>query len=100
MRTTQIKNGNYRDKALPFTAGNERSRKKTKQTKNLSRLFQIGSINLKQYITHLSHFVGESTTTTTRKKKNEDDPNPTTPINDADDDEDDDDINNVDNSDT
>ena len=61
MRTTQIRNGNYRRKALPFSFENERARKKTKQMKDLSRLFQIGKANLNQYITNLSNFVGEST---------------------------------------
>ncbi len=68
MRASQIRNGNYRYKAMPFSDGNERSRKKTKQLKNLSRLFQLGAIDLKQYITNLSSFVGESAT---KKKKND-----------------------------
>ncbi|CAF2694340.1 unnamed protein product [Rotaria sp. Silwood2] len=34
MRTAQIQSGNYRLKAMPFSFGNERARKKTKQLKN------------------------------------------------------------------
>ena len=68
MRTTQIRNGNYRRKALPFSTENERARKKTKQMKNLSPLFQIGKINLNQYITNLSNFVGESAATKQKAK--------------------------------
>jgi hypothetical protein len=60
MRAAQIRSGNYRYKAMPFSTGNERLRKKTKQLKNLSRLFELGMIGLKQYITSLSFFVGES----------------------------------------
>ena len=45
MRVTQIRNGIYRYKALPFSANNERLRKKTKQLKNLSRLFELGNYN-------------------------------------------------------
>ena len=33
----QIRNGNYRDKAVPFSTANERAGKKTKQMKNLGR---------------------------------------------------------------
>jgi hypothetical protein len=69
MRTAQIQSGNYRQKAMPFSFGNERGRKKTKQLKNLSRLFQIGTITLYKYITNLSCFVGESTITKKKKKK-------------------------------
>jgi hypothetical protein len=43
-------------------------RKKTKQLKNLSRLYDIGTIGLKQYITSLSFFVGESAVITNKKK--------------------------------
>jgi hypothetical protein len=57
-----------------------------KQMKNLSRLFDIGSIDLKQYITHLSRFVGESAAK--NKKKKDDNLNATTAIDDDDDDDD------------
>ncbi|CAF1354279.1 unnamed protein product [Rotaria magnacalcarata] len=70
MRVVQIRNGIYRNKALPFSACNERLAKKTKQIKNLSRLFEYGSITLTQYITNLSAFVGEAATK--KKKKNND----------------------------
>ncbi|CAF2592455.1 unnamed protein product [Rotaria sp. Silwood2] len=70
MRATQIRNGIYRYKTMPFSANNERLRKKTKQLKNLSRLFQLGSISLNRYITNLSTFVGEAAK---KKKKNNND---------------------------
>ena len=69
MRTAQIQSGNYRLKALPFSFGNERARKKTKQLKNLWRVFQLGRITLNKYITNLSCFVGESTITKKKKKQ-------------------------------
>jgi len=69
MRTAQIQSGNYRLKAMPFSFGNERGRKKTKQLKNLWRLFQIGRITLNKYTTNLSCFVGESTITKKKKKQ-------------------------------
>ncbi|CAF3885646.1 unnamed protein product, partial [Didymodactylos carnosus] len=56
MRTTQIRSGNYQNKTIPFALGNQRARKKTKQLKNLSRLLELGTINLKQYLTSLSFF--------------------------------------------
>ena len=59
MRTIQIRNGNYRDKALPFSMANERAGKKTKQMKNLALLYGVGSIDLKQYLKSLSSFVGD-----------------------------------------
>ncbi|CAF3027632.1 unnamed protein product [Rotaria sp. Silwood2] len=70
MRAVQIRNGIYRNKALPFSACNEHLAKKTRQIKNLSRLFEYGSITLTQYITNLSAFVGEAATK--KKKKNND----------------------------
>ena len=82
MRTTQIQNGNCRQKALPFSSENERGRKKTKQMKNISRLFQIGKINLNQYITNLSKFVGESAVTK-KKKSNGDNDDSSIALNDS-----------------
>ncbi|CAF0867706.1 unnamed protein product [Didymodactylos carnosus] len=69
MRTTQMRSGNYHVKTMPFSLNNKRARKKTKQLKNLSRLYEIGAIYLKQYITNLSFVVGKSTTVITRKKE-------------------------------
>jgi hypothetical protein len=75
MRMEQIQAGDFRMQALPFSFGNERGSKKTKQIKNLWRLFKIGKITLNKYITNLSCFVGDSTNTT--KKKNQEGKNPT-----------------------
>ena len=58
MRKIQIRNENYRDKALPFSMANERAGKKTKQMKNLGLLYGVGSIDVKQYLKSLSPFVG------------------------------------------
>ncbi len=69
MRASQIQSGNYRKKILRFSFDNERSRKKTKRLKNLSRLFQIGTINLIKYIRNLSCFIGDSTTAKYKKRK-------------------------------
>ncbi|CAF1064945.1 unnamed protein product [Rotaria sordida] len=79
-RASQIRSGNYRHKAMPFSNGNEVLRKKTKQLKNLSRLFQLGAIGLKQYITNLSSFVGEPAT---KQKKKNNHINNTTTVNNA-----------------
>ncbi|CAF0928726.1 unnamed protein product [Rotaria sordida] len=84
-RASQIRSGNYRHKAMPFSNGNEVLRKKTKQLKNLSRLFQLGAIDLKQYITNLSSFVGEPAT---KQKKKNNHINNTTTVNNAIDDND------------
>jgi len=63
MRLTHIRNGNYSSKALPFSSANDYSRRKTKQIQNLARLYEIGRINLSQYLSNLSIFVGNSTFT-------------------------------------
>ena len=65
MRTEQIKSGNSRDKSLGSSIGHERARIKTKQLKNLARLYTINTIGLKQYVNSLSCFVGDFT----KKKK-------------------------------
>ncbi|CAF0848187.1 unnamed protein product [Didymodactylos carnosus] len=69
MRTTQIRSGNYQNKTIPFALGNQRARKKKKQLKNLSRLLELGTINLKQYLTSLSFFVGDSVSIKSKKNK-------------------------------
>lgn len=53
---------------MPFSRGNELLEQKTKQLKNLSRLFEFSTITLKKYIKSLSSFVGKSATK--KKKKN------------------------------
>lgn len=70
MRTAQIQSGNYCLKAMPFSFGNERARKKTKQLKKLWHLFEIaGKITLNKYIKNLSCFVGESTIAKKKKQQ-------------------------------
>ena len=54
--------------------------RKQNKWKKLSCLFQIDSIDLKQYITRLSQFVGESITK--KKEKNEENSISTTTIDD------------------
>ncbi|CAF3943238.1 unnamed protein product, partial [Rotaria magnacalcarata] len=53
----------------PFSLGNQRSRKKSKQIQNLSRLYEIGTIGLKQYLTGLSFLVGDSSSVKNTKKR-------------------------------
>ena len=72
MRTMQIRSGNYRDKALPFSMVNEQAAKKTKQLKNLALLYAVGSIDLKQYLKSLSSFVGNVSGIKSKKKLNGD----------------------------
>ena len=80
MRLAQIRNGNYRRAALPFSSSNERSKTKTKQLNNLSRLFELSKIDLKEYLTNLSFPVGESKVKA-NKKRGDDSQNAITIVN-------------------
>ena len=67
MRTIKIRNGSNRDKALPFSMGNERAGKKTQQMKNFALLYDVGTVDLRQYLKSLSSFVGDFSGKKTKK---------------------------------
>lgn len=70
--------GITRDQYLGSSHRHERASAKTKQMKNLARLYTIGTIGLKQYITSLSNFVGDFT-----KDKKKNNINPSTTVTDT-----------------
>jgi hypothetical protein len=75
MRLVKIKSGNSRDKSMSFSMEHERARTKTNQLHNLTRLYTVGTIDLKQYLNSLSTLTGDFK----KKKKEKNSANTTTP---------------------